>query len=93
MKNFRYFLFLALTGVGASAQPAFTRDNASEQAAPQQRRTDLRLALMAPRLREAQSQGGVPEEGAVQRHLSDQDRANLRQQLRQQRRDGKSDRP
>jgi hypothetical protein len=96
MKNFRYFLLLTVSSLGLSTAPAFSREVAYEQAAPQQRRSDLRLALMAPLPQEGQQVQGrerTREEGAAARQLSDQDRANLRQQLRQQRRDGQSERP
>lgn len=94
MNNFRYFLLLAVTGFGAWSSPAYSREGGYEQAAPQQqRRSELRLALMAPRPRDAQSHEGVRDDGVAARQMSDQDRANLRQQLRQQRRDGRPERP
>ena len=93
MNNFRYFLLLAVTGLGAWSSPAYSREGGYEQAAPPQRRSDLRLALMAPRPRDAQSQEAVRDDSVAARQMSDQDRANLRLQLRQQRRDGRTEHP
>jgi hypothetical protein len=87
MKNFPYFLLLAVSSLGVSTAPAFSREVGYEQAAPQQRRSDLRLALMAPMPQDAQSRDRKRDDAAAARQMSDQDRANLRQQLRQQRRD------
>jgi hypothetical protein len=89
MKFFQPFLLLFVTAINAGAQPVLGRDTASAQAALEQRRTELRSLLKAARMGEAQLD--VPDSGMANRHLSMQERADLREQLRQQRRDGKSE--
>lgn len=89
MKFFQPFLLLFVTALNAGAQPALGRDTASAQVALEQRRTELRSLLKAARMGEAQLD--VPDSGPASRHLSMQERADLREQLRQQRRDGKAE--
>ncbi|MES2877785.1 MAG: hypothetical protein V4713_05130 [Pseudomonadota bacterium] len=86
MKKSTLFLFLSLFAVGAWAQAALSRDAALER-----RRAELRSALQAARVREAPDKNQMKEltteNFSVSRQLSEQERADLRQQLRQQRRD------
>jgi hypothetical protein len=77
-------LFCVLTPV-AWAQAPETQDSARQVDAPQQRRAALRLALKEPRSPDTRANGQGPDSVSSERQLSDQDRANLRQQLRQQR--------
>lgn len=88
MKHFRFFLLISLFAVGSWAQPAVRYDTA-----PEQRRAELRSALKAPGGREARASDQTPTNVPANRHLSAQERADLRQQLRQQRRDASPDRP
>ena len=82
MNHYQLLLFCVLAPV-AWAQAHAPRDAQREADAPQQRRAELRSALKEPGSRDnsGQRQDGAPAE----RQLSDQERANLRQQLRQQR--------
>ncbi len=89
MKNFHLFLFLSVCAVGAWAQAAPPRrEGVSAQPQPDVRRSELREAL---KKRQAQEQGPVGESqdlGLYERRLSVQERADLRQQLRQLSADG-----
>ena len=87
MKHFQLFLLFFVGAVSAVA--------ASAQLAPEQRRAELRLALKAPRSPELSGPEQSLEKAPASRYLSEQERTDLRQQLRQQRRDLKerSDRP
>lgn len=89
MKFFWPFLLLLVIAANAGAQPALGRVTASAQAALEQRRAELRSLLKATRMGEAQVD--VQDSGPTNRHLSMQERADLREQLRQQRRDGKAE--
>lgn len=93
MKHFLFFLLALLVASGAWAQPAPARDVGYVQPAPVQRRAELRLALTPIRAREAQSKDQSLGAAPLGRQLSAQERADLRQQLRQQRRDVKLERP
>lgn len=93
MKNFRLFLLFVLVAVGAWAKPAVCRDNVPAQTETEQRRAELRAALKAPRTREVPSKDQTLDKEPLNRHLSAQERADLRQQLRQQRLDAKLDHP
>lgn len=93
MQHVRFFLLFSLVALGAWAQPALSRDTAPAQTAPEQRRAELRSALKAPRVQEPQEKGQKLANGPANRHMSTQERDALRQQLRQQRRDAKLDRP
>lgn len=94
MKHILFFLLALLMAPGAWAQPAPARDLAYVQPAPPvQRRAELRLALTPLRTREAQSKDQSLGAAPLGRQLSAQERADLRQQLRQQRRDVKLERP
>lgn len=87
MKYFQSFLLFSVITLNAGAQAVPGSDTASGQAALEQRRAELRLLLKAARMGEAQVE--VQDSGPPNRHLSMQERADLRQQLRQQRHDGK----
>jgi Na+-transporting methylmalonyl-CoA/oxaloacetate decarboxylase gamma subunit len=91
MKHFLFFLVVSVVAVGSWAQASIGRDNAAKDAAKEaaleQRRADLRQALKALRAQEAQGKDQMFENVSADRHLSTQERADLRQQLRQQRRD------
>lgn len=93
MKHLLSFLLISLVALGALAQPAPKRDTSDAQAAPEQRRAALRLALKPTREREAQGSGQRRAMAPLNRQLSTQERSDLRQQLRQQRRDAKLERP
>lgn len=88
MKHFRIFLFISLFAVAAWAQPAVSHDAAPEPTAPEQRRAELRSALKAPHGQEEAGKDQTPTNVLAKRHLTEQERADLRQQLRQQRREG-----
>ncbi|MEO8120028.1 MAG: hypothetical protein ABI606_11995 [Rhodoferax sp.] len=85
MKHFRFFLLLSLCAVGVWAQTAVGRAVRPEPAALEQRRAELRAALKALQEREEQGKDQMFENASAVRHLSAQERADLRQQLRQQR--------
>jgi hypothetical protein len=90
MKAALSMMFLLAAAATLQAQPGHRRDAGSLPAAPEQRRADLRLAL--------QPAPSVPGAGADQpaeaiplrRRLTDEERAALRQQLRQQAGEGAS---
>ena len=87
MKQLLFFLLISFSALGSWAQAAVSRDMSPEQMAPEQRRAELRSALKTPRGREARATDQTPENVPANRHLTEQERADLRQQLRQQRRD------
>lgn len=91
MKNFLFFLLISGCLLGARAQPTASPETIAGQTAPEQRRAELRSSLKAPSGREAQEKDQTPENVALGWHLSAQERANLRQQLRQLRNDDKPD--
>jgi hypothetical protein len=93
MKHLLFLLLVSVVAVGSWAQTSITRDNAAKEAALEQRRADLRQALKALRAQEGLGKDQMFENVSADRHLSTQERADLRQQLRQQRRDVNSDRP
>lgn len=90
MKYWSLFLLTGLVSPLALPQQPSRRDSTVLQTPEQQRRAELRSALQAPRERTltnagsgAQTQGNeMPQ--TQQRHLSGQERTDLRQQLRQQ---------
>ncbi len=91
MKFPRFLLFLLLAA-GASAQPAVSPQAPASQPVSEKRRTELREALMTGSgaqkgAKVTEAAGNTPN-----RHLSAQERADLRQQLRQQWPDGKPER-
>lgn len=86
MKHFRFFLLMTVVAVSANAQSALNRETAPVQTAPEQRRAELRSALKAPRGPAAPDKVQQLDNAlTMNRHLSAQERAALRQQLRQQR--------
>jgi hypothetical protein len=87
MRHIRFFLLLSVLAPAAWAQPWVSRNGGERQSAPEQRRAELRLVLQAPR-KEPEPEATAPGN----RRLSEQERADLRQQLRQQRRTGQPDR-
>jgi hypothetical protein len=81
MKYFELFAlhFFLLSTVGA--EPSFARGGPAQPPAQDQRRTELRSALQERRV----PVSAQPPQGAGQsRRLSDQERADLRLQLRRQ---------
>jgi len=85
MKHFRFFLLVSLCAGGAWAQTTVSRTTRMEPTALEQRRAELRAALKALQEREEQGKDQMFENVSAVRHLSTQERADLRQQLRQQR--------
>ena len=92
MKQFRLFLLISAVVGGAWAQTPVAQTAATE-AALEQRRAELRLMLKTPRGREAPQSDQTLEKVSLNRHLSAQELADLRQQLRQQYRDARQERP
>jgi hypothetical protein len=94
MKNILFFLLVSFSVVGAWAQPPASREpTTTEPSAAEQRRAELRAALKAQRARDAQDRKDQSLEVAPAfRHLSDQERADLRQQLRPPHRDARPER-
>ena len=92
-----YFLFsvISLLGVQAWAQSEFSHESSSQQVVVEQRRAALRSVLKAPepRVQNKQENAPVMNSTTVNRHLSEQERVDLRQQLGQQPRDLKALRP
>ncbi len=89
MKNSHLFLFLSVCAVGAWAQAAPPRrDAALAPAQPDVRRSELREALKKPQVQEHGQVGDSPALGSYDRRLTAQERADLRQQLRQLSADG-----
>jgi len=94
MKNILFFLLISFSTMGAWAQPPASRDpTTAEPSAAEQRRAELRSALKAQRARDAQDRKDQTLEIApAYRHLSEQERADLRQQLRPPRREANPER-
>lgn len=96
MKRFHFFfVFLSVVAVGAWAQTAaLRREAASEQLPPELRRSELREALKKMQTAQSQENGPVVDAESPEprrtydRHLSAQERADLREQLRQLSADG-----
>jgi hypothetical protein len=93
MKHFHLFPILSVVAFGAWGQPPVSRNTGPGQTAPEQRRAELRSVLMEPRVRELQEKDQIFENVGYDRHLSVQERADLRQQLRQQQVEVKAGRP
>ncbi|ABD70444.1 hypothetical protein Rfer_2731 [Rhodoferax ferrireducens T118] len=90
-----FFLFLSAAAVGAWAQSAAPRrEEASMQLQPDLRRSELREALKRSQTLQAQESSPLVDAEALEprgiydRRLSAQERADLREQLRQQSFDG-----
>jgi len=94
MKNILFFLLISFSTMGSWAQPPASRDpTTAEPSAAEQRRAELRSALKAQRARDAQDRKDQTLEIApAYRHLSEQERADLRQQLRPPRREANPER-
>lgn len=96
MKRFHFFfLFLSAAAVGVWAQSAAPRrEEASAPSPLDMRRSELREALKRSQTLDAQENSPLVDAEALEprgiygRHLSAQERADLRQQLRQQSFDG-----
>ncbi|NDP40128.1 MAG: hypothetical protein GZ093_15490 [Rhodoferax sp.] len=96
MKRFHFFfLFLSVVAVGAWAQTAAPRrEAAAEQLPPDLRRSELRETLKKMQMSQSQQNGPVVDAETLEprrtydRHLSAQERADLREQLRQLSADG-----
>jgi hypothetical protein len=96
MKHFHFFfLFLSAVAVGVWAQSAAPRrEEAAIQLSPDLRRSELREALKRSQTPQAQENSALVDAEALEprgiydRHLSAQERADLREQLRQQSFDG-----
>jgi hypothetical protein len=88
MKRSRSFLLISITVLAGWQQSALCSEPVAGQAAPDQRRAELRLVLKAPRGPEAPSKDQLAKE-VPNRHLSELERADLRQQVNQQLRDTK----
>ena len=83
MKLIRFALLPGLLAIGATAEPARDPQPGASQTVSEQRRVELREALKA---QSGAEQGAKPQSHAgtsQNRHLSEQERADLRQQLRQ----------
>ena len=91
MNIFPFFVLLSFIALEVGAQPA-PATQAASQPVPDHRRADLRQVLKTSSGRELQSKEQTPNSAPEQRRLSAQERADLRQQLRQQRPEGKPDR-
>lgn len=90
MKNFQLLpLFFGIATFGAGAQPGAGRNSVPNSGAPEHRRAELRLVLKEPRGRETPDKEQIFENVAYDRHLTPQERADLRRQLRQLRQDAK----
>ena len=94
MQRILLFSLMLLGAASALAQGAGSSNE--RQAAREQRRTELRSALLARRQSEQppESQGARVEQRALQaRHLTPEERAEMRQQLRQQQIENRRVRP
>jgi hypothetical protein len=91
MKHFRFFLLISFFVAAAWVQPAVSRAAAPVPTAPEQRRAELRLALKEPRGPEEAGKDQTPAKIPAKRHLTEQERSELRQQLHQQQRQGGPD--
>lgn len=89
MKRISLNLLVALPVLHAGLPPATAGLMPEEAPASQQRRAELRQFLKSNRASEVAWQTDMSAKGATGRHLSAQERVDLRQQLWQQRRDGK----
>lgn len=102
MKHFQVFLILSAALGAAWAQPA-TPASVGAPAEPEQRRAQLRsvLKIKAPHVQEAQDQEAREKALALEsdqrelwaRHLSAQERYDLRQQLRRQQLEARQTQP
>lgn len=93
MQRFVFGLLAFFVSGDAWQQPVVTRQAGAVESVPEQRRVELRSALSAPPVVPAQSAAQPLKRGSDGRHLSPQERADLRLQLKQQRREAKVDIP
>ena len=95
MKQIQLFLLFSFVTAGAWAQPVPSRDTSRVKNGPEHRRAELRSVLKEPRGWEAPEKDPDQrfENVVYDRHLSEQERVDLRQQLRRQRPEMKPDRP
>jgi hypothetical protein len=85
MRNCLLILAICSTGAGAWAQASSLATlEAADNAAREQRRSELRTVLQAQRQWEPTA-AAAAEPAPVERHLSVRERAEIRQQLRQHR--------
>lgn len=88
MKNVSIVLLVFLVVLSAMAQPDLLRKNEGFGNAHEQQRAQLRSALKAPHESESQATKQAPDNAlreSMNRHLSAQERSDLRKQLQQQR--------
>jgi hypothetical protein len=90
MKQFLMVPLIVLVSAVAAGQTAPDLRGVPEPAAPAQRRAELRQALKAAPGSEARTREAAPPAAPANRQLSAQERAELRQLLRQQ---GPQDKP
>ena len=85
MKHFRFSVLVFLIWVSAALQPVLAGELTDGSVQSEQRRFELRSALKAPSKPELAEQDKKVNNATPNRHLSQQERADLRAQLRQQR--------
>ncbi len=85
MKHIQFSLLLSLVSVAVSAQVVSVPDAVAAQPTREQRRAELRTALKTPPSPELTDKNQATKADPANRHLSAQERADLREQLRQQR--------
>ncbi len=93
MKRFVFVLLAFFASGDAWQQPVVNRQADAVESVPAQKRAELRSALSAPPVMPAQSAAQPLKGGSDGRHLSAQERADLRLQLKQQRSEAKVDIP
>lgn len=93
MKYLSFIILMLLTCASTWAQSTGKQESVFSQVSSEQRRAELRLALKTPHGHDAKVPPAAPEEKAppADRHLSIQERKNLRQQLQMQRDNVRSD--
>jgi hypothetical protein len=93
MKRFTFLLLAFFVSGDAWQQAVASRPALVSESVPEQRRAELRLALSAPPVAPAQDAAQPIRSSPDVRHLSAQERADLRLQLKQQRREAKVELP
>jgi hypothetical protein len=84
MKAALSMMFLLAVAASLHAQPGHRRDASNLPAAPEQRRADLRSALQSTPPVPGSAAGEPADPMPLRRRLTEEERAALRQQLRQQ---------
>jgi hypothetical protein len=84
MKAALSMMFLLAVAASLHAQPAHRRDTGNMPAAPEQRRAELRSALQSTPQIPGPAAGEPADPMPLRRRLTEEERAALRQQLRQQ---------